>query len=260
MKESFRSALRSTLSGVAIVASLGMTILAYPTTAITATESAPVISRESWRTENDSAYNLQYNVQYYENGDIELQFTTREIVKYDKIESMGAVQFDDKYYSMDFTNVDGSNVKAIALVPQYIDKGIEYEFIKNIQSSNWNAGTTFVIKFFKVDNAVGDAEIIAFDHKLVNIQNTSVPTAEERIAKLETELEVKNELLQIARDKLTQLQQELDIKNQIIADQTATKPSDTADVNNDGVVNVLDLLTLKRLLLNVTAINSDTTN
>lgn len=231
------------------IATLMCSVIAYvPSTINAATESASVIQRESWRTDENSTYPLQYNVQYFSNGTIQLDMTTRDRVWYDKTDSMGTIQFDDHYYAVDFTNADGSSLKAIAVLWQYTDTGIEYEFVKNFIGSNWDAGTTFVITFTKKENAEGSASVTAFGHELKSTVNESVKTAEERIAELEAELTSKDELIQIARDKLAEMQAELAIKDQMLAAKTVEN-SVTADINGDGVVNVIDLITLKKLLM-----------
>ena len=231
------------------IATIMLSALACMPSAVTAaTEQASVIQRESWRTDETSTYPLQYNVQYFSNSTIQLDMTTRDRVWYDKTDSMGTIQFDDRYYAVDFTNADGSSLKAIAVLWQYTDTGIEYEFVKNFVGSNWDAGTTFVITFTKKENAEGSSSVTAFGHELKSTVNESKQTAEERIAELEAELASKDELIQIARDKLAEMQAELEIKNQMLADKT-TENSVVADINGDGVVNVIDLIALKKLLM-----------
>ncbi len=225
--------------------------------------TASVLTRESWRTEWTSkdgyTFGFQHNMQQFDNDVIEITVTSLDSVYYGYTGSLGCVTFDDNYYDMSVRGKLQSDADFIVYIPQFVDTGIQYEFVKNRgygSIDNWIAGTAFIIELTKKDNAIGSAEITAFGHELsFTNSGTNNLSYTEQIAKLESELKSKDDQIQLLKDALAIVQQELDVKNQLLNAIT----DNSCDVNKDGTVNVLDLLMLKRYLLGVVSNpNTDT--
>lgn len=228
-----------------------------------------IVHRESWKAcaGGTDVENLQFNVSYYDNDAVGIVLTARSPLSYTKEYSIGTVMFDENYYTLSYDEsftIGSYSHNTLTTIRNYINDMTECEFVKVYSDCTVPTGTSFTILFTKLENATGSPAITAFGHELaintegISEESNHVVELQNQITALQTDLNEKSQTISELQNTVTQLQQELAIKEQLLQDRTNIKASKSADLNDDGVVNVRDLLTLKKLLMSSPIVPSPT--
>lgn len=240
------------LSTGLLLSNTNMMPIVTASTVGTVNSTATIVNRESWKAKagNTDTENLQFNVMYFDDNKIAINIQVRESISHDSEFSIGSIILDDHYwlvqYDESFT-CDSNRYRTLTTLMSYTDDTSEWEFIKIRNNVNVPTGTSFNIVLTKFSDATGSSAITAFGHEL-NVQAESIATPNEaKVAELQAEIDAKNQTITELQDNVTQLTLLIDIKNQMLEE--ATNHTNNCDVNNDGTVNVLDLVTLKQILL-----------
>ena len=213
-----------------------------------------VVFGESWESTDSVPEQFQFNVERLDNGRIVVSIIPKEKLDSSKEYTIGSVKFDSNYYTI-YYDERIEKQSGLAAVRSWTNDGnVQFEFVRLYSPSTIPTGTTFDICFTKCENATGSPAITAFGHDLavdtsdISDEGNQILELQNQIADLQTNLNEKSQTISELQDTVTQLQQELAIKEQLLQDRTNIKASQSADLNNDGVVNVRDLLTLKKFL------------
>ena len=219
-----------------------------------------VVFGESWESTDSVPEQFQFNVERLDNGRVVVSIIPKETLDCYKEYTIGIVKFDSNYYTI-YYDERIEKQSGLAAVRSWANDGnVQFEFVRLNSSWTIPTGTTFDICFTKCENATGSPAIIAFGHDLavntsdISDEGNQILKLQNQIADLQTDLNKKSQTISKLQDTITQLQQELTIKEQLLQDQTTLKNLRAADINGDGVVNVRDLLTLKKLLMSNTVI------
>lgn len=245
---------------LSLITSVTMSTLTSTMPAVTASVASDmVVFGESWESTDSVPEQFQFNAERLDDGRIIVSIIPKETLDTYTEYTIGTVNFNSSYYTI-YYDEKIEKQSGVAAVRSYANDGnVQFEFVRLSSHASVLPGTIFSICFTLRDNATGSPAITAFGHELtvdtsdISDESNQILELQNQISGLQTELNEKSQTISELQDTVTQLQQELTIKEQLLQDQTTLKNSRAADINGDGVVNVRDLLTLKKLLMSNTA-------